>query len=359
MKKIKMRKKAIFVILSFLFLLCLTIIISLGFYFTSSVSKDDNLKNIIVEQGYTSSDVAKILKENNIIKSELMFKLFLKIKKVDNIYAASYYMSESMNLNEVIDTLIDGGHNVNEIAITFREGINMMEIARIIEKNTNNTKDDVYKLLKDSKYIDSLIENYWFLTDSIKNKDIYYPLEGYLFPDTYFFSGEDVEVSLIFKSMLDQMEVVLNKYQDKIKNSNYDIHTLMTLASITQSEGVNEDDFKNIASVFYNRLKDNTPLGSCVTSYYGVQKSMTEELFMSDINSNNSYNTRGNNPKIISVGPISNPGLKALDAVFNPVKTSYYYFVSDKNRKLYFTKTLSEHEKMISKLQNEGLWYEW
>ena len=211
-----MRKKAIFVILSFLFLLCLTIIISLGFYFTSSVSKDDNLKNIIVEQGYTSSDVAKILKENNIIKSELMFKLFLKIKKVDNIYAASYYMSESMNLNEVIDTLIDGGHNVNEIAITFREGINMMEIARIIEKNTTNTKDDVYNLLKDSKYIDSLIEKYWFLTDSIKDKDIYYPLEGYLFPDTYFFSSEDVEVSLIFKSMLDQMEVVLNKYQDEI-----------------------------------------------------------------------------------------------------------------------------------------------
>ena len=133
----------------------------------------------------------------------------------------------------------------------------------------------------------------------------------------------------------------------------------MTLASITQSEGVNEDDFKNIASVFFNRLKDNTPLGSCVTSYYGVKKSMTEELLMSDMNSNNAYNTRGNNPKIISVGPISNPGLKALDAVFNPVKTSYYYFVSDKNRKLYFTKTLSEHEKMISKLQNEGLWYEW
>lgn len=360
MKKIKLKKKALIVLL-FLLFICISLItiLGVGIYFTTPVSSKEDLENIIIEPGSTSSDIAELLKENNIIKNETVFKLFLKLKKVDNIYAASYYFSESMNLNEVIDTLKEGGHNVNEIAITFREGINMMEIAKIIEENTNNKKEDVYKTLKDTKYIDSLIEEYWFLTKDIKNKEIYYSLEGYLFPETYFLSSKDVTVSEIFKVMLNETDKVLTPYKEKIEKSSYSIHKLMTLASITQSEGVNSDDFKTIASVFYNRLEDNTPLGSCVTSYYGVKKSMTEELYQKDIDSDNAYNTRGSNPKIISVGPISNPGLKAIDAILDPIETDYYFFVSDKNRKLYFTKTNSEHERMIAKLQRDGLWYEW
>ena len=81
--------------------------------------------------------------------------------------------------------------------------------------------------------------------------------------------------------------------------------------------------------------------------------------FESDIDDDNPYNTRGDNPKLISVGPISNPGKDAIEAVLKPIKTDYYYFVSDKNNKVYFTKTFEEHEKVISKLQDEGLWLEW
>ena len=154
-------------------------------------------------------------------------------------------------------------------------------------------------------------------------------------------------------------EKKLNKYKKQIEKSKYSIHELMTLASVVQSEGYNEEDFKNIASVFYNRLKTGIPLESCVTSYYGVKKDMTDELLQKDINAENPYNTRGNNPVKMPIGPISMPGDKALDATFNPIETSYYFFVSDKNNKLYFTKTLNEHEKIIKKLQNEGLWLEW
>ena len=119
------------------------------------------------------------------------------------------------------------------------------------------------------------------------------------------------------------------------------------------------DDFKNIASVFYNRMMDDMPLGSCVTSYYGVKKEMTEVLTYSDINNQNAYNTRGDNPVLFPIGPISAPGKKAIEAVIKPIKTNYYYFVSDKNHKLYFTKTLREHEQTINKLEQEGLWLQW
>lgn len=360
MKKLKLKKKALFIIILLPLLLVLLLFTSIYFYFTSPVDKkDDTIKQIIIEEGTSTSQIAEKLKASKIIKNERVFRQFLKLKKADNIYAASYYFKSSMTLNEVIDILKQGGHNLNEIAITFREGINVLSLANIIEENTSNTKEDVFNTLKDEGYIDSLIDKYWFLTDDIKNKDIYYPLEGYLFPNTYFFASYDVDVKDIFDAMLDEMDKVLTKYKSDIEKNSLSIHKLLTLASITQSEGVNKDDFKTIASVFINRLNDNMPLGSCVTSYYGVKKSMEEELSLSDIDDDNPYNTRGDNPKLISVGPISNPGKDAIEAVLKPIKTDYYYFVSDKNNKVYFTKTLEEHENVISKLQDEGLWLEW
>lgn len=360
MKKLKLKKKALFIIILLPLLLVLLLFTSIYFYFTSPVDKkDDTIKQIIIEEGTSTSQIAEKLKASKIIKNERVFRQFLKLKKADNIYAASYYFKSSMTLNEVIDVLKQGGHNLNEIAITFREGINVLSLANIIEENTSNTKEDVFNTLKDEGYIDSLIDKYWFLTDDIKNKDIYYPLEGYLFPNTYFFASYDVDVKDIFDAMLDEMDKVLTNYKTDIEKNSLSIHKLLTLASITQSEGVNKDDFKIIASVFINRLNDNMPLGSCVTSYYGVKKSMEEELSLSDINDDNPYNTRGDNPKLISVGPISNPGKDAIEAVLKPIKTDYYYFVSDKNNKVYFTKTFEEHENVISKLQDEGLWLEW
>lgn len=357
-RKLKKKFKIILVLVAIL-LIGIATLLGTYCYFKSPVSNDKKEVSIVIENGSTISDIAALLKKEGLIKNENFFKLYVKLKKVSNVYAAKYYFSPSMNLDEIINTLNEGGYNENEISITFKEGINMRGIAKLIKENTSNSEDDVYKKLKDEKYLNSAIEKYWFLTDDIKNSKIYYSLEGYLFPDKYRFNSKDVTVEEIFNKMLDQMEKELNKYKKQIENSKYSIHELMTLASITQSEGYNEDDFKNIASVFYNRLKTGMALGSCVTSYYGVKKDMTDELLQKDIDASNPYNTRGNNPVSFPVGPISMPGAKALDATLDPIETSYYFFVSDKNSKLYFTKTLNEHERMITKLQNEGLWLEW
>lgn len=355
-RKLKKKFKIILVLVAIL-LIGIATLLGTYCYFKSPVSNDKKEVSIVIENGSTISDIAALLKKEGLIKNENFFKLYVKLKKVSNVYAAKYYFSPSMNLDEIINTLNEGGYN--EISITFKEGINMRGIAKLIKENTSNSEDDVYKKLKDEKYLNSIIEKYWFLTDDIKNSKIYYSLEGYLFPDTYRFNSKDVTVEEIFNKMLDQMEKELNKYKKQIENSKYSVHELITLASITQSEGYNEDDFKNIASVFYNRLKTGMALGSCVTSYYGVKKDMTDELLQKDIDASNPYNTRGNNPVSFPVGPISMPGAKALDATLDPIETSYYFFVSDKNNKLYFTKTLNEHERMITKLQNEGLWLEW
>ena len=267
-----------------------------------------------------------------------------------------------MDLKTIVEVLKKGNnYNPDEISITFKEGINMRKIAKTIADNTNNTEQDVYDKLKDSKYIDSLIEKYWFLDSSIKNSSIYYPLEGYLYPDTYRFVNKDVSVEDIFKKLLDAEDKFLTKYKKEINNSKYSVHELLSLASVVELESVTESDRAGVAGVFYNRLNSNMQLGSDVTSYYANKVDMSErDLTVAEYNYNSPYNTRiASNAGKIPVGPIASVSETAFKAVINPTKHNYYYFVSDKNRKIYFSTTYAEQNKKIKELKEKGLWYEW
>jgi len=224
-------------------------------------------------------------------------------------------------------------------------------------KNPSESK----KYMNDSKYIDSLIDQYWFLTNDIKNKDIYYPLEGYLFPSTYNISNKNITNEEIITMMLDQMDNHLTKRKDAINKSGFTIHQFLTFASVVQSEGRDIKDFKKISSVFHNRLDIGMPLGSCVTTYYAVKINMNERnLYEREITAYNPYNTRG--PNMVGklpVGPISNPGEDAMIATLEPDMDKYLYFVADKYYNTYFTKTYAEHLAKIKELKNKGVWNEW
>lgn len=355
-KKKRVKFKKGFKIGVFVFLLVIILLIII--YLLTPVSSSDKEEVVTIESGTSTKEIAVILKDKRLIKSKVFFTLCSKIKGA-NYYAASYKLSPSMSLNEIISELQTTGTNINEVSMTIKEGQNMRQIAKLISENTGIKYDDIIKKTRDQKYLDKLIDKYWFIDKDIKNSNLYYNLEGYLFPDTYQIDKEETDIEKVFEVLLNQMDKVLSEYKADIEKSNYSVHELLTLSSVTQSEGYSEDDFKNIASVFYNRMKDGMPLGSCVTSYYGVKKEMTEALTNSDINNQNAYNTRGDNPSLFPIGPISAPGKKAIEAVVKPIKTNYYYFVSDKNHKLYFTKTLREHEQTINKLEQEGLWLQW
>ena len=194
-------KKLVFLFISlFILLLAVSIIILINLTKAPSNIKEDVTINI--KEGSSHYDIAHLLKENNLIKNEKMFILYTRINKVDNIYAASYKLSTNLNLKELVELLVDGGYNPDQISITFQEGLNIRQIANIIAENTNNTKEDFYNLLKDEAYINELIKKYWFLTEDIKNKDIYYSLEGYLYPDTYSFNNKEVTIKEIIVAML-------------------------------------------------------------------------------------------------------------------------------------------------------------
>lgn len=331
-------------------------------YMLKPVSNDGTLKTVVVEPGSSTKIIASTLKEKNLIKNEKIFILYLKLTNKNNLKATTYEFSENMGVKKIVSMLEKGNtYNENEVRITFREGINMRQIASLIEKYTNNSSELVFSTLKDKDYIQELINKYWFLDIIILDKDIYYPLEGYLFPNTYSFMDSDVTVKEIFKKMLDQMEIELNKYRNDIDKSKYSIHELITLASIIELEGSNSNDRKGVAGVFYNRLNDKWNLGSDVTTYYAAKINMNDrDLKKSEIDDcTNKYNTRCSTLIGLPIGPISNPGIESIEAVLNPTKSNYYYFVADKYGKTYFNKTYYEHLETIQTLKNNDMWYEY
>ena len=98
-------------------------------------------------------------------------------------------------------------------------------------------------------------------------------------------------------------------------------------------------------------------MGSDATTYYAVNKDFDKELKRSELNSCNAYNTRGTCVKGLPVGPIGSPSISSIEAVIYPDEHNYYYFVDDVYGKTYYSKTESEHNATIRKLQREGLWY--
>ena len=209
--------------------------------------------------------------------------------------------------------------------------------------------------MKDKTYLTSLIKSYWFLTDAILDSNIYYGLEGYLAPDTYNFKDKDVTVEEVIKTLLDQEEKNLSPYKDTLSKMN--VHEVLTLASISELEGLKDTDRKLIVGVFQNRLSKGMNLGSDVTTYYAFNQAMDKDLTSEMFNTYNPYNTRSSAMAgKLPVGPICNPSIESIMASINPTKSDYYYFVADKNGNVYYTKTSSEHSAKVKELKEKGDW---
>ena len=342
-------------------ILIIGIIIMYVSMFTKVSSSDEEI-GIAIPLGTGTNGIADILKENNIIRSKLGFKIYVKVNNIGNFKAGEYNLKQNMSLKEITQSLQSGiVYDQNNINFTYLEGKNIRWLAKKIAETTNNPESEVYELLSRENYIDSLIEKYWFITDEIKNEDIYYPLEGYLFPDTYALKNKNASVEEIFEKMLDKMEEVLEEYKKEIQNSEYSAHEILTIASIIEMESVHTEDRKDVSSVIYNRLDRNMAIQSDVTTYYAFKIDMGErDLYQRELDTYNPYNTRG--PRMqgkLPVGPISSVSKSSIEAAINPNKTDYLFFVADKNGKVYFSKTSSEHGQIISELRTKGLWFEY
>ena len=353
-------KKKLLIIIGVI-LVVIACLIALYFYGLSPASKNTEVVEFSIASGESKKDIVDALDEAGLIKSKISAYVYVGLHRSLNLQAGIYELSPSMSLKEIMEMLDSGDVSENEqtYTLTFVEGRRLVDYASMIAEATNTTIEDVLAVMSDEAYLNELIGKYSFLSTDILNSEIYYPLEGYLFADTYEFY-KDSSIKDIIETMLNGMANVLNDYQEEIANSGYSIHEILTLASVVEQEGINSDDRAGVAGVFYNRLNANMSLGSDATTYYGVRKDFSDDLYISEINDNNPYNTRlASMAGRLPIGPICSPSRESILAVLNPEEHDYYYFVADKNGDTYFMKTYAEHEEMVSELQASGLWYEY
>ena len=353
-RKFKVGKFLLFLLL--LIIILFLIILGIYKYQTSPVSSNTDSKTITVDEGDNYFSVASKLKEQNLIRSETFYKIYLRFAKPNTLISGDYELNEAMSVPEIVKVLSDKNSRNSTIKITFREGLNISQMAKIVEEKTDIKADEFISQLADKTYLDELKQTYWFIQDDIYNSEIYYPLEGYLFPDTYHFEKSELNIDDIVRKILDNTENKLEPYKDQLQNGNYTVHQILTMASIVELEAVSDEDRAMVAGVLYNRLNDGWSLGCDVTTYYAAKKSMTERLTQSDLTACNGYNTRCTSMIGLPVGPIDNPSISSIKAALNPKENNYYYFVADTNKKVYFTKNAQEHDRIIAKLKDEGVW---
>lgn len=361
-KKNPLINKILLIVLSLVVLVLVAFVIISKIYLEPVNKNDDTIINFVVEKGSSKNSIAEKLEKAGLIKNALVFKVYIKLNASKELYAGTYQLSKNMDVNEIIE-ILNSNKSIenNGITVTFIEGKRLTDYANKIASVLNLKADDVIKYLDSKEFVDDKIEKYWFITDAVYDEKIYHPLEGYFFPDTYEFKI-DSTIDDIANKLLSAMESKLEVYKNEIEVSDYTPHELLTLASIIELEGASSNDRAGVAGVFYNRLNRGEPLGSDVTTYYGVQKDFSRDLSNANLSSCNGYNTRSEStcPIIgLPVGPICSPSLASISAAIMPEENDYYYFVADKNKKTYFSKTYSEHVKTVSNLKKEGLWFQY
>lgn len=354
-------KKKLIILIS---LIIVVISITIGIYFwgLTPVSKSSKPIEFVVPSGAGKMDIVDSLKDAGLVKSKFSLYIYMILHNDLNLQAGKYELNTNMGAKDLLKKINDGKiiTEKNTFNLTFIEGRRLTSYAQQIGEATNLSEEEVLKILSDKEYLQKLISEYWFLTDDILKDGVYYPLEGYLFPSTYEFY-KNSSVKDIVKVMLDTLGSKLKPFEEEITSSGKSVQDIVTMASIVELEGANSDDRRGVAGVFYNRLKIGDSLGSDVTTYYAARKDFSTDLKMSEINDcNNGYNTRGlcNRGKL-PIGPICSPSMASLEASINPEKHDYYFFVADKNKKTYFTKTNSEHINKVNELKSAGLWYEY
>lgn len=330
--------------------LVVLIILTCGSYKigTSSVSKDSFEVKITIPKESTYLSISNLLKENNLIRSESFYKIYIKIFKPTNLKAGIYTLNRNMNVKEIVDTL-EGNVKSEEITITIPEGKHIEEVAEIISSKINMSKEDILLYWQNEEVLNSLIDKYWFLTDVIKKEGIRYSLEGYFFPDTYSILKESKIEDITYK-MLDKMDEVLSKYKEEISNSKFNVHEILTLASIVEHEAILDSDRPMIAGVFINRLDKSMKLQSCATVGYAINEWKLSYDY-SDLQTDSPYNTYFYEG--LPIGPGNMPGELSIEAVLRPTKHDYYYFLANVNdkdsKKTYYSKTYSEHRQKCVK----------
>lgn len=285
----------------------------IGWFYLNSkpVSSDKNFKDFLIVKGSGASQIGSKLYREGLIKSPLAFKIYVQITgKAGKILAGEYRLAPNLSLFEIANQL---GKGPIEIWVTIPEGLRREEVADRFSKSLG--KDE------------SFVQEFLSLSDGE---------EGYLFPDTYLFPKIASASAIVGKMTrtFDSKTSSMNLTKDQV-----------ILASLVERETKTAGERPIVAGILTNRLKIGMALQVDATIQYA--KGSWGPIGPADKKINSPYNTYrfpGLPPT-----PIANPGLSSLGAAANPADTDYLYYLHDSKGKIYYAKTLTEHDENIRK----------
>ncbi len=304
-------------------------------WFSEPTSGAPNL-SIDITASSTAATVADQLVEKGVLTTTMGYRLYAMIDASANKPRAGSYTVQPGMSYRVIAKKIAAGPQRDEVSVKVIEGWSLMDEANML-------KDMGVTLQK--PLASDYESDYPFLADLPKGVT----LEGYLFPDTYRVWKDQLPEGLV-KKQLDAFASRADRIETEAKKQGRTVEEVVTLASIVQKEVADKSEMKTVAGIFWNRLKIGMPLQSDATVNYITHAGNTRPS-AKELKSESPYNTYLN--KGLPPGPISNPGADALEAALFPEKSSYLYFLTDANGKLYLAKTLDEHIRNRNKAFGE------
>jgi UPF0755 protein len=254
-------------------------------------------------------------------------------KSDKRLRAGEYRLSAAMTPAQILDVLVQGRSVLYRLTIP--EGYTIVQIAQEVARQDLGTAEDVQRLATDPQFVQS---------HGIEAQT----LEGYLFPDTYYFP-KDVEPRKIIAKMVERFKAQLQPvWEQRAKELNFSVHQIVTLASIIEKETGAPSERPIIASVFHNRLKKKMRLESDPTVIYGIPNfdGNIKRHHLQTWTPYNTYKIRGLPP-----GPIANPGRASIEATLYPDQTDFLYFVAKKDGTHHFSTNIKDHNRAVRKYQ--------
>lgn len=335
----------------------LLLIAGISYFYVKSeldAKSPDSDKKVIVEipNGVSSKQIAELLENKDVISSARIFSFYVKYNN-SNLKAGNYQLSPSMSVDQIVSK-IQSGKTVPPEKLVIPEGYTVDQIAsRIAEFEPKLSKKAVLKTMDDPAFVKEMIAKYPdMLSKKVLHKSVLHPLEGYLYPATYEFKQTHPTAEQIIEEMLKATSVKITDYAPQLKKQKKSVHAFLTMSSIIEKEATQNTDRAKIASVFYNRIEVKMPLQTDPTVLYALGKHKTRTYYK-DLEVDSPYNTYKNTG--LPPGPISNSGVTSMEAALHPAKTDYLYFLANsKTHKVYFSKTLEEHNALKEKHISQG-----
>jgi len=345
-------KKFLIILLVFLLLIGGGAVFGFSYYKNGISAVSDESKEVIVtvETGQSAYSILESLDEQGLVKDVTCGKIYLKLNKIHNLHANTYLLNENMDLSEIFDVMEEPtDEHVLKLKVTILEGTSIPDIAQSIATAMEMDASQVLDYLNEKEFIQTLIDKYWFLTDEILAEGIKYPLEGYLYPETYLLNSNNTLQDVIYAS-LDAMDTYLTANKEAIEALHWTPHQFLTFASVVERESLFDEDRPKIAGVFKNRLEINMRLQSDITVNYAWDRTGVDVSYAHlEIDSPyNTYKYAG-----LPIGPISTVSSITMDSCINYEDNDYIYFFAKQDGTVIYSKTLAEHNKAV----NENKWY--